>query len=61
MNIRLKELEDKIASIDAECAKPEVAVNSAKLGELTKQQSEYQEELDKQYEVWEQLSMELDA
>ena len=58
---KIAELEDKIASIDAECAKPEVAVNSAKLGELTKQQSEYQEELDKQYEVWEELSMELDA
>ena len=57
----VKELEEKIASIDAECAKPEVAVNSAKLGELTKQQSEYQEELEKQYEVWEELSMELDA
>ena len=58
---KIAELEDKIASIDAECAKPEVAVNSAKLGELTKQQSEYQEELDKQYEVWEEFSMELDA
>ena len=58
---KITELEDKIASIDAECAKPEVAVNSAKLGELTKQQSEYQEELDKQYEVWEEFSMELDA
>ena len=58
---KIAELEDKIASIDAECAKPEVAVNSAKLGELTKQQSEYQEELEKQYEVWEELSMELDA
>ena len=58
---KISELEEKIASIDAECAKPEVAVNSAKLGELTKQQSEYQEELEKQYEVWEELSMELDA
>ncbi|MDY3038862.1 MAG: ABC-F family ATP-binding cassette domain-containing protein [Roseburia inulinivorans] len=58
---KIAELEDKIASIDAECAKPEVAVNSAKLGELMKQQSEYQEELEKQYEVWEELSMELDA
>ena len=58
---KIAELEDKIASIDTECAKPEVAVNSAKLGELTKQQSEYQEELEKQYEVWEELSMELDA
>ena len=58
---KISELEEKIASIDAECAKPEVAVNSAKLGELMKQQSEYQEELEKQYEVWEALSMELDA
>ena len=58
---KIAELEEKITSIDAECAKPEVAVNSAKLGELTKQQSEYQEELEKQYEVWEALSMELDA
>lgn len=58
---KIAELEEKIASIDAECAKPEVAVNSAKLGELMKQQSEYQEELEKQYEVWEELSMELDA
>ena len=58
---KIAELEEKIASIDAECAKPEVAVNSAKLGELTKQQSEYKEELEKQYEVWEELSMELDA
>ena len=58
---KIAELEEKIASINAECAKSEVAVNSAKLGELTKQQSEYQEELEKQYEVWEELSMELDA
>lgn len=58
---KIAELEEKITSIDAECAKPEVAVNSAKLGELMKQQSEYQEELEKQYEVWEALSMELDA
>ena len=58
---KIAELDHTIASTDAQCAKPEVAVNSAKLGELTKQQSEYQEELEKQYEVWEELSMELDA
>lgn len=56
---RISELEGKIAEIDEECAKPEVAVNSAKLGELTKQQSEYREELDKQYEMWEELSLQL--
>jgi ATP-binding cassette subfamily F protein 3 len=56
---RISELEGKIAEIDEECAKPEVAVNSAKLGELTKQQSEYREELDRQYEMWEELSLQL--
>lgn len=56
---RISELEGKIAEIDEECAKPEVAVNSAKLGELTRQQSEYREELDKQYEMWEELSLQL--
>ena len=56
---RISELEGKIAEIDEECAKPEVAVNSAKLGELTRQQSEYREELDRQYEMWEELSLQL--
>lgn len=57
----IEELEQKIAEIEAECVKPEVAVNSAKLGELTAKQSEYQTELEKQYELWEELSMELDS
>ena len=56
---RISELEGKIAEIDEECAKPEVAVNSAKLGELTRQQSEYREELDRQYGMWEELSLQL--
>jgi ATP-binding cassette subfamily F protein 3 len=56
---RISELEGKIAEIDEECAKPEVAVNSAKLGELTRQQREYREELDRQYEMWEELSLQL--
>ncbi len=56
---RISELEGKIAEIDEECAKPEVAVNSAKLGELTRKQSEYREELDRQYEMWEELSLQL--
>ena len=58
---RIAELETLIAEIDEECAKPENAVNSAKLGELTKKQSEYQTELDSCYETWEELSMELDS
>lgn len=58
---RIAELETLIAEIDEECAKPENAVNSAKLGELTKKQNEYQTELDSCYETWEELSMELDS
>ena len=57
----IAELEDKIAAIDEECAKPEIAVNSARLGELVRTQEEYRQELEKQYELWEDLSMQLDS
>ncbi len=56
----IADLEEKISLIDEECAKPENAVNSARLGELTAQQEKYREELEKQYEIWEELSLELD-
>ena len=56
----IAELEDKITAIDEECAKPEIAVNSARLGELVRTQEEYRQELEKQYELWEDLSMQLD-
>ena len=56
----IADLEEKISLINEECAKPENAVNSAKLGELTAQQEKYREELEKQYEIWEELSLELD-
>ncbi len=56
---RIAELEDFIAEIDEECAKPENAVNSAKLGELTAKQNAYREELETCYETWEELSLEL--
>lgn len=58
---RIAELEDLIAEIDEECAKPENAVNSAKLGELTAKQNTYKDELEKCYESWEELSLELDS
>lgn len=58
---RIAELETLIAEIDEECAKPENAVNSAKLGELTKKQNEYKAELEECYEKWEELSLELDS
>ena len=58
---RIAELEDLIAEIDTECAKPENATNSAKLRELTTKQQEYRSELEKCYESWEELSMELEG
>lgn len=58
---RIAELEDLIAGIDEECADPANATNSAKLGELTGRQNEYRSELEKCYEEWEQISMELES
>ena len=57
---RIAQLEEQIAAIDAECAKPENAVNSAKLGELVKRQEDYKKELENCYERWEELSVELE-
>lgn len=58
---RIAELEDLIAGIDEECADPANATNSAKLGELTGRQNEYRSVLEKCYEEWEQVSMELES
>lgn len=58
---RIEELEALIAQIDEECMKPENATNSAKLGELTREQNGYRQELEQCYETWETLSMELDG
>ena len=58
---RIAELEDLIAGIDEECADPANATDSAKLGELTGRQNEYRSELEKCYEEWEQVSMELES
>lgn len=58
---RIEGLEALIAQIDEECMKPENATNSAKLGELTKEQNGYRQELEQCYETWETLSMELDG
>ena len=49
-------LEERLAQIDEEFAKPEVATNSAKLGELHEEQTRLKEELDALYEEWETLS-----
>ena len=54
-------LESEISMIDEECAKPENAVNSAKLNELAARQQECRERLETCYETWEDLSMQLDG
>lgn len=58
---QIEKLETQIAEIDEEFGKPENATNSAKLNELSAKQSEYKQELEKCYEMWEELSMQLDS
>ncbi len=58
---RIEELEDMIAQIDEDCAKPENAVNSAKLNELSAKRAECEAELESCMESWETLSMELEG
>ncbi len=58
---RIEELETLIAQIDEDCAKPENAVNSAKLNELASKRNEYETELELCMERWEELSVELEA
>ena len=53
-------MEEEINTIDEECAKPENAVNSAKLNELAARQQECRKRLEVCYETWEDLSMQLD-
>lgn len=52
----IEELETKIAEIDAECLKPEIVTNSARLNELAAQREAYSQELETLYEDWEILS-----
>lgn len=58
---RIEELEDLIAKIDEDCAKPENATNSAKLNELAAKRAEYESELEKCMENWESISIELEG
>lgn len=58
---QIERLEAQIAEIDEQFALPENAVNSAKLNELSTKQSACRAELEKCYEQWEKLSMELDS
>lgn len=58
---QIERLEAQIAEIDEQFVLPENAVNSAKLNELSAKQSACRAELEKCYEQWEELSMELDS
>ena len=58
---RIEELEELISKIDEDCVKPENAVNSAKLNELSAKRTEYEMELESCMEAWENLSMELEG
>lgn len=58
---QIEQLETQIAEIDEQFALPENATNSAKLNELSAKQSECRAELEKCYELWEELSMELNS
>lgn len=53
---RIEELEQKCASLDEEMAKPQNAINSAKLQELAKEKETLSAELETLYEKWEELS-----
>ncbi len=55
---RIASLESELAEIDAACALPQNATNSAKLNELGQRQETCRRELDACYETWERLSLE---
>ena len=55
---RIASLEAELAEIDAACALPQNATNSAKLNELGQRQEICRSELDACYETWERLSLE---
>ena len=54
----IEELENKIAQLQEEMSKPEIASNSVKLQELCKECDAAQNKLDELYELWEELSEE---
>ena len=52
---RIEQIEAEISAIDQEFEKPEIATNSAKLGELSKKREELSSKLSALYEAWEDL------
>ncbi len=58
---RIAELEKEIERIDCEFEKPENAINSAKLNELTALREACQRELSDCYDTWEELSLQMES
>ena len=57
---KIRLLEEEDAQIDEMMARPEIAVNSAKLSELSKRKDEIADGLSVSYEEWEKISMEIE-
>jgi ATP-binding cassette subfamily F protein 3 len=53
---RITEIEERISQIDEKMAEPEIATNSGKLNELTKERTALETELEELMEKWEALS-----
>ncbi len=53
---RISRLEERNEWIDAEMSNPKIATNSVKLQELASEQTKNNEELEKLYELWEELA-----
>ena len=53
---RISAIEDRISEIDAKMSEPEIATNSGKLNELSKERGTLETELDELMEKWEALS-----
>lgn len=53
---RIEELESLIAAVDEKFGDPQIATNSARLGELQKEKDQMEEELAALYDKWEELA-----
>lgn len=53
---QIQKLEERLGAIDGEFADPEIATNSARLGELHRERTEVQKKLEELYEEWEELN-----
>lgn len=53
---RIEELETQLSALETQMSLPEVATNSAELNRLVGEQTQLNEELEKQYALWETLS-----